>query len=164
MSLLNCARCVSLCLRALLIIDTRLTHLHVCVLTRLPIANTRLTRLGTLPIINTRMHVFILKHISFQFFTRLTLHGVTNQYFKQRKGHQIFAVQQLQALFYKQHCFSTLASTLLNFFMNWPSNVAQVQLNTYRHHHTEALFIVHFQNQVYLCRIYVIYFSFPSSF
>ena len=30
---------------------------------------------------------------------------------------------------------------LLNFFMNWASNVAEELLNTYKHHHTETLFV-----------------------
>ena len=48
--------------------------------------------------------------------------------------------------------YSSSASVLLSFFINWSSNVALVLLNTYKHHHVEIISIyVHF---------YVIYFSF----
>ena len=42
--------------------------------------------------------------------------------------------------FYKQRLFN-LTSVLLNFFMNWASNVASVLLNTYNHHYTETFYI-----------------------
>ena len=37
--------------------------------------------------------------------------------------------------------FFNSASVLLNFFMNWASNVASVLLNANKHHHSETLFL-----------------------
>ena len=56
---------------------------------------------------------------------------------------------EIHAFFNKQRFFQLGAffnSVLLNFFMNWDSNVAQKLLNTYKHHHTETLFYL-----LYLC-------------
>ena len=47
---------------------------------------------------------------------------------------------QVHVFFNKQWMFFNSASVLLNFFMNWASNVAQVAFNTNKHHHTETLF------------------------
>ena len=43
--------------------------------------------------------------------------------------------------FYKQSLLFNSASVLLNFFINWASNVACVLLNTYNHHYVETLCI-----------------------
>ena len=48
---------------------------------------------------------------------------------------------KMHAFLYKQHFLFNLASVLLNFFLNWASNVAQVLLNTYKYHHNETLYI-----------------------
>ena len=42
---------------------------------------------------------------------------------------------------YKQRIFFISSSELLNFFMNWASNVAYVLLNTYKHYHSETRLI-----------------------
>ena len=47
-----------------------------------------------------------------------------------------------QAFFYKQPFFFNSASVLLNFYMNWATNVTYLLLNTYNHYHTEARFII----------------------
>ena len=44
-------------------------------------------------------------------------------------------------LFLSETPFFNLASLLLNFFMNWASNVALVLLNTYKYHFNETPFI-----------------------
>ena len=51
-----------------------------------------------------------------------------------------FCLRQLHT-FYVSNVFFNSASALLNLFMNWAFNVAQVLLNMYKHHHTETLFI-----------------------
>ena len=51
--------------------------------------------------------------------------------------------------------FFNSASMLLNFFMNWASNVVWVFLNTYNHHYTETHFI--FSIFVSICRPRSIY-------
>ena len=38
-----------------------------------------------------------------------------------------------------RNAFGNSGSVLLNFLINWPSNVAQVLLNTYNHHHTKTI-------------------------
>ena len=76
------------------LVFTLLTHhliraLRTCASARLrvlPIVIACLTQLGTLGTINMRLHAFTLKHFSFQFFTRLTLHGITNQYLNRETG------------------------------------------------------------------------------
>ena len=65
--------------------------------------------------------------------------------------------------------FLQFSLILLNFFMNWASNVAQMLINTYNHHYTEANFI--FNIIVSMSRprsIYVVFlrstFNFQSHF
>ena len=48
---------------------------------------------------------------------------------------------QNHTLLFKNNAFFNSASVLLNFFINWASNVAQVLLNTYNNHYTETHFI-----------------------
>ena len=48
---------------------------------------------------------------------------------------------KMHAFLYKQCFLFNLASVLLNFFLNWASNVAQVLLNIYKYHHNETLYI-----------------------
>ena len=48
---------------------------------------------------------------------------------------------RLYTLFYNQRLFFNSTSVLLNFFMNWASNVAWVLLNTYGHRYTDIGFI-----------------------
>ena len=48
--------------------------------------------------------------------------------------------------FFTSNAFTqlSLSSLMLNFFMNWASNVGCVLLNTYNHHYTETHFIFKF--------------------
>ena len=45
----------------------------------------------------------------------------------------------LNTRFFISNAFFNSTSVLLNFLMNWASNVAYVLLNTFKHHHTETL-------------------------
>ena len=44
-------------------------------------------------------------------------------------------------LFFISNAFFQLTSVLLNFLMNGALNVAKLLFNTYKHHHSETLFI-----------------------
>ena len=61
-------------------------------------------------------------------------------------------------------CNSTKRFLFLNFLINWPSNVASVLLNTYKHHHTETMLIFTICLDLGIFCVHVIYFSFSSSF
>ena len=59
---------------------------------------------------------------------------------------------RIHALFHKQGIFFSWASVLLNFLMNWTSNIAYVLLIICRDHLTETLYILRICVIVYVCR------------
>ena len=52
-----------------------------------------------------------------------------------------YLINQLYTLSFISNAFFNSASVLLNFFMNWVWNLAQVLFNTYNHHYNELFFI-----------------------
>ena len=72
--------------------------------------------------------------------------------------------QRKTHFFFISNAFCNSDSVFLNFLINWPSNVASVLLNTYKHHHTETILIFTICLDLEIFRVHVIYFSFSSSF
>ena len=52
--------------------------------------------------------------------------------------------QRKTHFFFISNAFCNSDSVFLNFLINWPSNVASVLLNTYKHHHTETILIFYY--------------------